>query len=67
MIKELRKLDKIDRAKSNYIRFLQNSGRISKLISENGYLCYDTIELAEYYKTARVGRPVTIKTNKSEE
>lgn len=58
MLKELRKLNKTDHAKANYIRFLQSQGKISKYLSDKGYLCYDTVELADYYKKARVGRPV---------
>lgn len=60
MIKELRELDKVDRAKSNYIRCLQNKFKIKQIINENGYVCYDTEELAKYQSSARRGRPPKI-------
>ena len=58
MIKEIRKLAKTNRAKANYIRQLQNRGRLSKKINDKGYLCYDTEELKNYTQNVKWGRPV---------
>lgn len=58
MQKELRKLDKQNRNKSNYIRVLQNRGKINKYINEKGYICYDPCEFRAYKKNAKVGRPI---------
>ena len=66
MIKELRKLDKTDRAKSNYIRGLQARGRIKQIINKQGYVCYDTEELAKYKASAKWGRPPKIREYKGE-
>ena len=66
MIKELRKLDKTDRAKSNYIRGLQARGRIKQYFSSKGYVGYDTDELANYKSTAKRGRPAKIREYKGE-
>lgn len=66
MIKELRKLDKTDRAKSNYIRGLQARGRIKQIISLKGYVCYDTEELAKFKASAKRGRPPKIREYKGE-
>lgn len=59
-IRELRNLAKIDRAKANYIRALQNRGVIKKIINEKGYVCYDSTELRLYQKNVRWGRPAKI-------
>lgn len=61
MIKELRKLAKIDRAKANHIRNLQNRGLITKIVNEQGYVCYDTEEMKERARTVKWGRPAKIK------
>lgn len=57
MIKELRMLDKENRAKSCYIRTLQHNGKIKKIVNEKGYLCYDEEELERYYSNVKIGRP----------
>ena len=59
-IRELRNLAKVDRAKANYIRALQNRGVIKKIVNEKGYVCYDSTELRLYQKNVRWGRPVKI-------
>jgi hypothetical protein len=58
MIKELRKLNKVNHAKANYVRVLQNRGAIKKYESEKGYAAYDTDELKEYYSKIKLGRPL---------
>lgn len=59
MVKQLSKMR--DRSKANYIRMLQNHGKIKKIIGENGYLYYDTEELEKYKKTVKLGRPIKIE------
>lgn len=57
MIKELRKLEKTNRAKAVYIRSLQAKGAIKKIPSPLGYMCYDTEEYTKYKATIKHGRP----------
>lgn len=54
---ELRKVYQTDRKLERYIRALQDRGVLSKIVNENGYMCYDSKELENYKKKARVGRP----------
>ena len=63
MIKELRMLDKENRPKSNYIRCLQNKGKIKQIINEKGYVCYDEDELEKYYSNVKMGRPPKLQKN----
>lgn len=58
MLKELRKLDVTNRAKSNYIRALQVRGKLKRYITPQGYLAYETEEFKQYKATARKGRPL---------
>lgn len=62
MLKELRK---IERSKSNYIRALQYKGSINAYLNDKGYVCYDPVELRNFQKTHKRGRPpkvnITIK------
>lgn len=60
MIKELRMLDKENRPKSNYIRCLQNKGKIKQIINDKGYVCFDEDELEKYYSNVKIGRPPKI-------
>lgn len=57
---ELRKLrakgDK-EKALANVIGRLQATGKLSRIISDKGYVCYDTKEYATYKKTVKQGRP----------
>ena len=48
----------LPRAKANHIRVLQKRGRIKFLVSEKGYVCYDTEEFDNYTKNVKWGRPV---------
>lgn len=58
MIKELREVWRESTAKEKYIRHLQDIGSIKKIISENGYVAYDTEEYDEYKRTVKRGRPI---------
>lgn len=58
MLKEIRKMESV--GKANYIRLLQNRGKIGKHISPKGYLCYDTEELKAFQKSNRRGRPAKL-------
>lgn len=67
MIKELRKMRAKggrDRAVAGYIATLQKRGKIKRIVTDKGYLAYDTEELKEYKKTVKMGRP--IKENEEE-
>lgn len=57
MLKELRKVYKINKAKAQYIRSLQYEGRIAKLFNDKGYVCYDTDELKKFQASVHRGRP----------
>ena len=57
MIKELSMLDNENRTISNYMRCLQNKGKIKQIINEKGYVCYDEDELEKYYSNVKMGRP----------
>lgn len=61
MIREIRRLDKVDHSKANYVRMLQTRGILKRVLSDNGYMAYDTEELKHYQKTARRGRPVKME------
>lgn len=55
MIVELRK---VKRSEAQYIRVLQERGRIKFYASPDGYAAYDTDELEAYRGTSRKGRPL---------
>lgn len=57
MIKEIRRIGRQNIAKEKYIRYLQNRGKLKKIVNEDGYLCYDTEELKNYKESVRIGRP----------
>ena len=57
MIKELRKIQRIDRSKAVYIAQLQREGKLKRIINEKGYVCFDTQELVNYKKSVKRGRP----------
>lgn len=60
MIKEIRKIKQ--RSKANSIRALQERKLISRIINENGFVCYDTDELTAYKKNPlKRGRPTINK------
>ena len=64
MIKELRLLRKkggVERSKANYINLLQDKGLLRKIITEKGYVAYDTEEYKKYKKEIRRGRPLKNK------
>ena len=68
MIKELRKMRAKggkEKAKANYISYLQFKGRIKTILTEKGYVAYDTEELAIYKKSTKRGRPSRLE-NKGE-
>ena len=58
MIVELRNLRKVDRYKAEYVRRLLAKGKIPNHSAEtNGYLSYDSEELANYTANVKWGRP----------
>lgn len=60
MIKEIRKIKQ--RSKANSIRALQERKLISRIINENGFVCYDTEEYVAYKKNPlKRGRPAINK------
>ena len=64
MIKELRTMRKkggVERSKANYINLLQDKGLLRKIITEKGYVAYDTEEYKKYKKEIRRGRPLKAK------
>lgn len=61
MIKELRKMRAKggrDRSVANYVSELQHRGKLRKIITDKGYVAYDTEEFREWKKKAKVGRPI---------
>lgn len=60
MLRELRKLAKINRPKAQYIRTLQYEGKIQKIVNGKGYICYESEELKAYQSSAHRGRPPKI-------
>ena len=54
MLIELRTLE---RRKANYIRKLQQKGKLKPYLSPNGYIAYDTDEYANRPTANRRGRP----------
>lgn len=60
-IKELRLMKKKggkERSKATYIGMLQDAGKLTKHISEKGYVAYDTEEYKKYKATVKRGRPM---------
>ena len=55
MLKEIRRIK--EKSKANYIRDLQYKKKIQTYLSDKGYVCYDTEELALWKKTCKKGRP----------
>lgn len=47
----------LQRKEQNYIRNLQERKHIRKIVADNGYVCYDTDDVAEYLRTRKYGRP----------
>ena len=60
MYRELRKMrikGGKDKALANYVAGLQNRNKIKTYVTTEGYLAYDTEELAEYQAKTHKGRP----------
>jgi hypothetical protein len=57
-IKEVRKLAKTNKKKADYVRLLLQRNKIKLIVSDNGFVSYDTEELKQYRKSARRGRPI---------
>ena len=61
MIKELRLMRKkggSERSKANYIGALQDKGILKKIVTEKGYVAYDTEEYKKYKANTKRGRPL---------
>lgn len=57
-IKELRKLNNENHSKTIYIRYLQSIGELTRIINEEGYLCYDEDEYNARARKVKWGRPI---------
>jgi hypothetical protein len=61
MIKELRVMRRKggkQRALANYLSVLQDKGKLTKIVTDKGYLAYDTEEYKIYKATVKRGRPI---------
>lgn len=50
-----------NRPKRNYMYCLISEGKLKQHIDKQGYVCYDTVDLENYKKTVKRGRPPKIK------